>query len=61
MKKEISTHFSDNQERCAVISLDDITRYEVTCYDRKNGIVVTLYRDSISEAEDIAEDWALNE
>ena len=61
MKKELSVHFSENQERCAVVSLDDITRYEVTCYDRKNGIVVTLYRDSISEAEDIAEDWALNE
>jgi len=59
MKKEISTHFSDNQERCAVVSLDDITRYEVTCYDRKNGTVVTHYRDSISEAEDMAENWAL--
>ena len=61
MKKEISTHLSENQERCAVVSLNDITRYEVTCYDRKNGTVVTHYRDSISEAEDIAEDWALNE
>ena len=59
MKKEISTHFSDNQERCAVVSLDDITLYEVTCYDRKNGTVVTHYRDSISEAEDMAENWAL--
>ena len=61
MKKEISVHFSENQERCAVVSLDDITRYEVTCYDRKNGTVVTYYRDSINEAENIAEDWALNE
>ena len=59
MKKEISVHFSDNQERCAVVSLDDITRYEVTCYDRKSGTVVTHYRDSISEAEDMAENWAL--
>ena len=61
MKKEIYTHLSDNQERCAVISLDDNNRYEITYYDRKNGTVVTHYRDSISEAEDIAEDWALNE
>ena len=59
MKKEISVHFSENQERCAVVSLDDITRYEVVCYDRKNGTVVTHYRDSISEAEDMAENWAL--
>lgn len=61
MKKEISTHLSENQERCAVVSLDDNNRYEVTYYDRKNGTVVTHYRDSINEAEDIAEDWALNE
>ena len=62
MKKEISIHSSENQERCAVVSFDyDINQYEVTYYDRKNGTVVTHYRDSISEAEDIAEDWALNE
>ena len=62
MKKEISTHLSDNQERCAVVAFDyNINQYEVTYYDRKNGTVVTHYRDSISEAEDIAEDWALNE
>jgi predicted transcriptional regulator len=61
MKKEISTHLSDNQERCAVVYLDNNNRYEVTYYDRKNGTIVTHYRDSINEAEDIAEDWALNE
>ena len=59
MKKEISVHSSENQERCAVVSLDDNNRYEVTYYDRKNGTVVTHYRNSISEAEDIAENWAL--
>ena len=62
MKKEISTHLSDNQERCAVVAFDyNINQYEVTYYDRKNGTVVTHYRDSINEAENIAEDWALNE
>jgi hypothetical protein len=61
MKKEISIHSSENQERCAVVSLDDTNRFEVTYYDRKNNTVVTHYRDSINEAEDIAEDWALNE
>lgn len=60
MKKEISTHLSENQERCAVLSFEDNTnQYEVTYYDRKNGTVVTHYRDSINEAEDIAENWAL--
>ena len=62
MKKEISNHFSENQERCAVVTFDNnINQYEVTYYDRKNGTVVTHYRDSINEAENIAEDWALNE
>ena len=62
MKKEISAYLSDNQERCAVVAFDyNINQYEVTYYDRKNSTVVTHYRDSISEAEDIAEDWALNE
>ena len=62
MKKEISTLLSDNQERCAVVTFDyNINQYEVTYYDRKNGTVVTHYRDSINEAENIAEDWALNE
>ena len=60
MKKEISTHISENQERCAVVSLDN-NRYEVTYFDRGNGTVVTHYRDSISEAEDMAENWILNE
>ena len=61
MKKEISSYISDNQERCAVVSLDDNNRYEVTYFDRENGTVVTHYRDSINEAEDIAENWVLNE
>jgi hypothetical protein len=59
MKKEISVHSSENQERCAVVSLDDNNRFEVTYYDRKNGTVVTHYRNSIGEAEDIAENWVL--
>jgi len=62
MKKELSIHSSENQERCAVVSFDDNTnQYEVTYYDRKNNTVVTHYRDNINEAEDIAEDWALND
>jgi len=59
MKKEISIHSSENQERCAVVSLDDNNRYEVTFFDRKNRTAVTHYRNSIGEAEDIAENWAL--
>ena len=61
MKKEISVHSSENQDRCAVVSLGDDNRIEVTYYDRKNNTVVTHYRDSINKAEDIAEDWTLNE
>ena len=59
MKKEISVHSSENQERCAVVSLDDNNRFEVTYYDRKNNTIVTHYRNSIGEAEDIAENWVL--
>ncbi len=59
MKKEISIHSSENQERCAVVSLDDNNGFEVTYYNRKNGTVVTHYRNSIGEAEDIAENWVL--
>ena len=62
MKKEISQHISDNQERCAVVSLNDNTsQYEVTYIDRANGSIVTQYFNNIDEAENIAEDWILNE
>ena len=62
MKKEISTHISENQDRCAVVSLNnDTAQYEVTYFDRANGSVVTQYFDKLDEAEDVAEDWALNE
>ena len=62
MKKEISTHISENQDRCAVVSLNnDTAQYEVTYIDRANGSVVTQYFDKLDEAEDVAENWALNE
>ena len=62
MKKEISQHISDNQERCAVVSFNDNTaQYEVTYIDRANSSVVTQYFNTINEAEDIAEEWILNE
>jgi hypothetical protein len=62
MKKEISTHISENQERCAVVSLNnDTAQYEVTYIDRANSSVVTQYYNTLNEAEDVAEDWALNE
>jgi hypothetical protein len=62
MKKEISVHISEDQERCAVVSLNnDTMQYEVTYVDRANGSVTTQYFNTINEAEDVAENWALNE
>lgn len=62
MKKEITTHISENQERCAVVSFNgDTAQYEVTYIDRTNSSVVTLYFNKIDEAEDVAENWILNE
>jgi hypothetical protein len=62
MKKEISVHISENQDRCAAVSFNnDSHQYEVTYVDRANGSVVTQYFDKIDEAEDVAENWTLNE
>ena len=61
MKKEISTHLSENQDRCAVVSYNyNKDQFEVTCIDRANRTVVTQDFDKINEAENFAEDWALN-
>ena len=62
MKKEISVHISENQERCAVVSFNsDNHQYEVAYVDRANSSFVTQYFDKIDEAEDVAENWILNE
>jgi hypothetical protein len=62
MKKDLSQHISENQERCAVVSLNyNTSQYEVSYVDRANGSVVTQYFNTLNEAEDVAEDWALNE
>lgn len=62
MKKEISQHISENQERCASVSFNNDThQYEVTYIDRTNRSVVTQYFKTVDEAEDVAEEWALND
>jgi len=62
MRKEISQHISEGQERCAVVSLNnDTAQYEVTYFDRAKNSVITHYFSTLDEAEDVAEEWALND
>lgn len=55
----LSTFFSDDQLRAAMVFMRDSFGYRVCCLDSYSGTEKEYYFNFLQEAEDFAENWVL--